>query len=264
MRKLAFQQIASKWLKEDVMRQSEALAPYLPQTVWWQVDHLFHMLKRHTVVFLKPDKGGGGVGIIRVEQTTPHQYEVRYLTKRQRILGKRTLVSVLKRRMHPNKHYLIQQGIHLKTIAGRPFDIRVLVQKPRQEWQVMGMVAKIAAKEKVVTNRATGGMAVSVPQVLRAGYGWSEKHIHDVEQWLHWIALQTAVTLSKRFTGLRVLGLDIGMDEQGRMWIFEVNTRPQFHLFRQIDPHRYRQIVRNQRRIIAEGRKSAPVKSRLR
>lgn len=255
MRKLAFQQIASKWLKTNIMLQDGELKPYIPQTVWWQPHDLFGMLKQHEVVYLKPDKGGGGIGIIRIEQTEPRVYEVRYMTKRQHIVGKRALVSFLNRRMRPDKRYLIQQGIRLARVAGRPFDIRVLVQKPRHHWVFMGMAAKVAAKEKIVTNRANGGMALSVPKVLRAGLGWSWPQIRHVEQLLESIALQTASTLSKRFSGLRVLGLDIGIDEQGNVWIFEVNTRPQFHLFQQIDPARYRMIIRNQRLIVADGRK---------
>lgn len=260
MRKLPFQQVASKWLKTHIMQQDDKLSYYLPQTIWWQPDHLFDMLQRHTVVFLKPDKGGGGAGIIRIEQIAPRRFEVRYKTKQQRIIGNQSLVSLLKRRMQPGKRYLIQQGIRLKHVAGRPFDIRVIVQKPHYRWQVMGMAAKVAAKEKIVTNRSSGGMALTVPKVLKAGFGWSESQISYVEQLLYRIAQQTAYTLSNRFSGLRVLGLDIGIDEQGRVWIFEVNTRPQFHLFKQTDPARYRQIMRNQRKIVSDGQKRGQAK----
>lgn len=213
------------------------------------------MLRRHRVVFLKPDKGGGGSGIIRVEQTEAGRYEVRYMTKRQTVCGKDTLVSVLKRLFRPGKRYLIQQGIHLARISGRPFDVRVIVQKPSQRWIVMGAVAKVAAKEKIVTNRNSGGIALRVPDVLSDGLGWPDDSIRQTTARLHAVALQTAAVLSERFTGLRVLGLDVGIDERGHLWIIEVNTRPQFHLFRQTDVNRYRRIIRNQRKIIASGRR---------
>lgn len=255
MKKLAFQQIASKWLKTHIMMQDEKLAPYLPQTVWWQPKRLFELLKEYGLVYLKPDKGGGGSGIICIEQVRSHRYEVRYLTRRQVITGEKTLLSLLKRWMHPHKRYLMQQGIRLARVSGRPFDIRIIVQKPHQNWMAMGMAAKVAAKEKIVTNRSSGGMAFPVSPLLQAGLGWHEEHVQKFQQLLQWIALRTASTLSNRFSGLRVLGLDIGVDEQGRVWIFEVNTRPQFHLFQQTDPDRYQRIIRNQRRIIADGRK---------
>ena len=264
MRKLPFQQIASKWLKTEIMLQDRHLAPFLPKTLPWRTNRLFDMLKEYTVVFLKPDKGGGGTGIIRIEQYAADVYEVRYLTKRVRVDGKHTLIALLKRRMQPGKQYLIQQGIHLKQIEGRPFDIRVIVQKPRSHWQVMGMAAKVAAKEKIVTNRTSGGLALTVYRALKRSFGWSDNHIHSVERWLSHIALQTAHTLSKRFPDLRVLGLDIGIDVQGNMWIFEVNTRPQFHLFLKTNPTQYQKIMTNQRRIVAEGRMQQRAKSRLR
>lgn len=259
MKRLAFQQIASKWLKTYIMQQDEKLAPYLPQTVWWEPSRLLELCKQHRLIYLKPDKGGGGVGIIRVEQSRSHRYEVWYLTKRQTIFGDKTLISFLRRRMHPRKRYLIQQGIRLARVYGRPFDIRVIVQKPQHRWLVMGMAAKVAAKEKIVTNRSSGGMAMTVPKVLSSGLGWSQEQIRYIEDVLRAIALQTAHTLSRRFTGLRVLGLDIGIDEQGKLWIFEVNTRPMFQLFRQTDPVRYRAIIRNQQHIIRAGRKRRKV-----
>lgn len=255
LKRLPFQQIASKWLKTHIMSQDDELSRYLPQTARWHPNVLFKMLKQFGSVYLKPDKGGGGAGIIRVKLTDSHRYEVRYGIRRQVIVGETTLISYLRRRMQPHKRYLIQQGIRLAHVDGRPFDIRVVLQKPRDQWIVMGMAAKVAAKEKIVTNRANGGIAATVPKVLQAGFGWRDEHVRLVEHVLSRIALRTAAVLSTRFPGLRVLGLDVGIDDRGNVWIFEVNTRPQFRLFQQTDPVRYRQIVRNQRQIVADGRK---------
>jgi glutathione synthase/RimK-type ligase-like ATP-grasp enzyme len=255
LKRLPFQQIASKWLKTYIMSQDDELSRYLPQTARWHPNVLFKMLKQFGSVYLKPDKGGGGAGIIRVKLTDSHRYEVRYGIRRQVIVGETTLISYLRRRMQPHKRYLIQQGIRLAHVDGRPFDIRVVLQKPRDQWIVMGMAAKVAAKKKIVTNRANGGIAATVPKVLQAGFGWRDEHVRLVEHVLSRIALRTAAVLSTRFPGLRVLGLDVGIDVRGNVWIFEVNTRPQFRLFQQTDPVRYRQIVRNQRQIVADGRK---------
>lgn len=254
MTKYPFQQIASKWLKTIVLYSNEQLSRYIPETKRWQPDIFFHMLSRYHTVFLKPDKGGGGFGIISVEALDDRAYEVRYGTTRQTIHDKQTLLALLKRRTSPNRRYLIQRGIPLATVGGRPFDIRIIVQRPNNDWRVMGMAAKVAAKEKIVTNRSSGGIALTVNEALRHSFHWDKKRIYAAEQLLTWIALETAHTLTKRFPRLRILGLDVGIDRYGHPWIFEVNTRPQFQLFRQIDFRRYRHIIAIQRKIINDAR----------
>lgn len=254
MNKHPFQQIASKWLKTRVLTANERLVHYIPETKLWRPEELFQMLSRHTIVFLKPDKGGGGFGIISVEALNDDRYEVRYGTTRQTIIGKRTLLSLLNRRIAPHRRYLIQRGIQLATIAGRPFDIRIIVQRPSAHWRVMGMAAKVAAKQKIVTNRSSGGIALTVHDALRQSFHWDMKRIHVVEHLLTWIAMETAHTLTERFPRLRILGLDVGIDRFGHPWIFEVNTRPQFQMFRQIDVRRYRLIVTNQKKIVNDIR----------
>ena len=62
-----YQQIASKMLKTRVLQQDPFLRGTIPETLWYTRRNLEEMLERYGTVFVKPDKGGGGVGILRVE-----------------------------------------------------------------------------------------------------------------------------------------------------------------------------------------------------
>ncbi|WP_221413080.1 YheC/YheD family protein, partial [Peribacillus simplex] len=54
--------------------------------------------------------------------------------------------------------YLIQQGIHLLRYQGRPFDLRVLTQRsPSGQWVSTGIIGRVAAKNKIITNHHSGG-----------------------------------------------------------------------------------------------------------
>src|SRR5690606_12610226 len=64
-------------------------------------------------------------------------------------------------RLTRGRTYLIQQGIDLARYRRRPYDIRVSVQRGGGgNWQVTGMVGKVAGKGKYLTNVARGGTAV--------------------------------------------------------------------------------------------------------
>ncbi|WP_376768681.1 YheC/YheD family protein [Paenibacillus foliorum] len=49
----------------------------------------------------------------------------------------------------------------LATYEGRPFDLRISVQRDASgEWQLTGIVAKIASKKTLLTNIAQGALFI--------------------------------------------------------------------------------------------------------
>lgn len=245
-----YQQIASKLLKTRVLEKTESLRPFLPETRWYSSDTLKLMLKRYPIVYIKPDKGGGGGGILRVRKLEDDKYEVRF-----RACAKITTWSQLDGWLRScfiaGKRYLIQQGINLATINGRPFDFRLLLQRPNKDWKLTGIVAKAAAPGRIVTNHCKGGKPVVAAEALLVA---ADGDLNTVERWvkmLVWLGLGTADALHAKFTGLRELGIDVGLDKNGRFWIFEVNTRPQFQMFKKIgNRSMYRKIMQFHRKIV--------------
>jgi hypothetical protein len=248
-----YQQIASKLLKTRVLEKTESLRPFLPETRRYSSDALKLMLKRYPSVYVKPDKGGGGGGILRVRKRGNDKYEVRFRTRTQT-----TTWSQLDDRLRScsvGKRYLIQQGIELATIDDRPFDFRLLLQRPNKDWKLTGIVAKAAAPGRVVTNHCKGGKPFDAAKALLVAADGDQK---TVERWVNvlvWLGMGTADALHAKFTGLRELGIDVGLDQNGRFWIFEVNTRPQFRMFKKIgDRSMYRKIMQFHSKIrLCEG-----------
>ncbi|TGU61340.1 YheC/YheD family protein, partial [Mesorhizobium sp. M00.F.Ca.ET.186.01.1.1] len=66
------------------------------------------------------------------------------------------------------KNYVIQKGLDLAELDGRPYDIRVMMMRNGLgKWQYAGMLAKVAGSNSVITNVARGGgYAVTVPYAL--------------------------------------------------------------------------------------------------
>lgn len=86
-----------------------------------------------------------------------------------------------------NKEYIIQQGIHLSTYQGRPYDIRVLVQKNgKGQWHMTGMGIRVAGEQSITTHVPQGGYIQSVDTVFHETFG-----NELTEKWKHKTALLT-------------------------------------------------------------------------
>ncbi|MDR6225407.1 YheC/YheD family protein [Desmospora profundinema] len=242
-----YRQIASKGLKTKVMMEEPLLRPFIPHTAWLTKRGLYQMLGIFPTVFVKPDKGGGGAGIVRIQRTI-NGYQICF-QKRCREVDRKGLYRDLESVLLPHKRYLMQEGVHLATIDSRPFDVRVLLQKPGHQWVISGMVAKLAAPRRFVTNHCKGGTPVALEQALERMKGIPAQPAHILEE-LKRVSLLTAQVLDTRFPGIRELGLDVGIDRRGRLQVIEVNTRPQFQMFSKIRvPGVYKKILQRHRQV---------------
>lgn len=242
-----YRQIASKALKTKVMMENPGLLPYIPKTTWYTPHTLDRMLAVFPTVFIKPDKGGGGAGILRVQKEREGRFQICF-RKVCRSVERFRLAGMVNGLLIPGKRYLIQQGIDLARIQGRPVDIRILLQKPERKWVISGMVAKVAAQGQFVTNHSKGGKPVSLEKAFALIWGKETPVASFLLDQLKELALRTAFVLDSRFPGIKELGIDVGADQSGRLWIFEVNTRPQFQMFRKVQgPGFYTEILKRHR-----------------
>ncbi|TCS95522.1 YheC/YheD family protein [Hazenella coriacea] len=245
-----YQQIASKHLKTQVLEKNMKIRPYLPATIWYHSQGLHQMLSRFGSVFIKPDKGGGGGGAIKLTLLQRGKIACQNLYSKK-ILPSYEVEHWVTKRMNPKRKYLIQQGIDLALIQGRPFDLRVNMQKPEKNWLITGMCAKIAAPGKIVTNHCQGGKPVHVEKAFLAVSNQDDYKAKSLHIELYTLSKEIAKTLNHRFTSLKELGIDVGIDKNNKIWIFEVNTRPDFKMFRDLSDKRiYRNIMKIHRRIV--------------
>jgi hypothetical protein len=113
--------------------------------------------------------------------------------------------------------------LDLAKVQGRAADVRALVQRDRAgKWQLTGAGVRIGGGG-VVSNLHAGGSAarldVLVPRAERKTR--LAKLATDIEN----LTLRVAQTLSRNNL-LGELGVDLGVDQNGRLWIIEVNRWP--------------------------------------
>jgi len=220
----------NKWRVHQLLSSEERLHPYLPETQTLNLPNLKYMLEKYKVLYLKPQNGSLGSGIIKVHQDG--QGNIRFMAYKQgrhpgRADGAPGLLRST-RQIRDGKPYIVQQGLDLAEYQGAAFDIRIIYQKNGQgEWTISKKFVRVAAKGSSVANLARGGRAELSKNVLRSVYKRNksviEKRNEEIKELCRLVA-QTLEHTSRKTYG--ELGLDIGIDKNGNPWLIEVNSKP--------------------------------------
>ncbi|MDQ0193889.1 YheC/YheD family protein [Paenibacillus wynnii] len=220
---MAGRQLASKWLKTEALLSDSRVAGYIPRTRGYSEAALLTMLSQYGNVVIKPVVGGGGYGVIKVFRNQG-QYGFTYMDT-TRIYRDFTSMKHALNVVRVKRKYLIQQGISLARIAGRPIDYRVKVVKVGEGWEFRSMVGRLARPGLFVTNLCKGGTMLSCREGLRKSLPKVNTSAKKAE--MRRLTLVCINLMERHFPGVGELGFDYAVDLRGKIWILEVNTRPQ-------------------------------------
>jgi glutathione synthase/RimK-type ligase-like ATP-grasp enzyme len=236
-----------KMRKHIVMLQRPVLRPYIPETYWFTPSRTLRMLRRYPSIFIKPNHGSGGTGIILVKRMR-NKYEVRCSGNRK-VVGSESLYKTIQSYRKPSERYLVQRGIRLAKYNGSIFDVRVYMQKPKSKWIVSGMVARVAAPNQFVTNYQKGGHGEPLHKVFSTLFANNRRKVNACLNRMTKLSLIIAETINRRYS-IRELGIDIGIEKDGHIWIIEANSKPGHKLFAQhSNKTMLHRIMRNKRLI---------------
>lgn len=189
------------------------------------------------MVYIKPDCGTYGIGVMRAElwkdeidENSEVKYQLKHGIQTEQHSNVEDLHLSIANKIG-NKTYLIQKGIHLLTYNRRKFDVRALVQKtPRNIWETTGLIGRVAAPNKIITNHHSGGTALPIEQLL--GSHLNTKDFAKLYKEIKTLGVRVANQLTRKYPNLKEIGLDLAIDEQFRIWILEVNTLPALFPFK--------------------------------
>lgn len=228
--------------KYKALLTNEELALHLPPTSLATKANVEGMLGKYHVVYLKPSNGTGGHGIFKMSRTEAQDRLENGTRLRSFTTFKGTYAAFQKAKR--KKVYLVQKGIPLLRYKGLPFDLRIMVQRNRQRnWEVTGIVGRLALPNKIVTNYHSGGRPMPAGKLL-SPFMTKEEQVSYIES-LKELGIKISKHMSGVFRKFTSYGVDIGIDKEMKPWIIEVNTQPDKYIFNALsDKRMFRKIIR--------------------
>ncbi|AYB46117.1 YheC/YheD family protein [Paenibacillus lautus] len=219
--------IKSKWKKTKWLNEDAYFRQYVPHTLPFSKNNLNTMLASYSTVFFKPTDGSGGRNIVRIRKTDGG-YTSQLNTTKTSYSSSSQLYRDLNR-FAGSRPYLLQKGIRLAKSNGKPFDIRVMVQKTREgAWVSTALFTKVGNPNKVATNYNQGGSIGTFKNTM-SGANFGSAFTQQLESELKRLGVAVGRNFDRHYKGFKELGLDVAVDSKGRPWILEVNTRPQVY-----------------------------------
>lgn len=232
--------LSGKWMVHQMLSQSPTLAKWLPETHIFSFPTLFTTLETHPAAVIKPVAGTHGLSVVKIAMRQG-KFVVTGRNRQnqpfQRIFLKNGDLKRFLASFTAGRRFLVQPYLPLHTPDGSPYDVRVLVQKNGLgQWQTTGMAVRVGNKNGITSNLHGGGRAVPLSTFLSCHFRLAQrvKIERDIEQ----LVEQLPSFLEETHGRLFELGIDIGIDMNGIVWIIEVNSRPGRTVFRQIEDRR--------------------------
>lgn len=220
--------LPNKWRLTQWLQAGE-LRGFLPSTERLQSSSgALAYLDDWGVAYVKPIGGYGGRGVVQIRSLGRGAYRIawdRSLHSMERVrktVNKEQLMRFFEQKLRTP--HLVQRGIPLLEVGGRKVDFRVVVQRgSKGQWHSVGVVPKLAARHGVVTNLVAGGERCSLEQLTaRAALEGKLVPTADVER----AALRIADFITRRCPDAGVLGFDMGLEDNGDIYMIEMNPKP--------------------------------------
>ncbi|MEC0368881.1 YheC/YheD family protein [Paenibacillus chibensis] len=222
----------NKWHLFEWLKKSKSTAHFVPKTKRLRGEAgLQKMLERYPCLYLKPESGKAGKGIMMLkyqkDKLLPYRLKVQNHKGSTTYKGANIQRLWARIRMETGASpYIIQQGIELTAVDNRPFDLRVLLQKTeRGQWGVTGVGARMAGTKSITTHVPRGGSIEDPKEMLAIVFGaeFAPGIMNRVRNTSIIIAKQ--IEKASGYTHGE-MSMDLGMDASGNIWFFEANAKP--------------------------------------
>ncbi|MDR6883202.1 MULTISPECIES: YheC/YheD family protein [Bacillales] len=229
----------SKLLIHQILLKDDSIRPHMPGTYAANLINLRMMMNAYDSLIIKPTNSSIGRGIMKMDRVGkgwnliyPASMRISNRIWRQVRFSKQLPASLQKKLK--TRSYIVQQCLPLAQYDGRPFDLRISVQRGDcGEWGITGIVAKVASRKHFLTNVAQGGEVMRLSDILAKEYPALDQAA--VFQQITDFTMRVTKHLSAELPHLADIGLDIGLTSHGFPLFIECNSKDQRYSFKEAD-----------------------------
>ncbi|WP_096439449.1 YheC/YheD family protein [Alteribacter populi] len=215
----------NKWEMYQVLSKNSSLNVHLPNTKLYRnpID-LSVMIAKYKHVYLKGVKGGKGRQVMSVKKVG-RSYECCYFRKRLRRIRLRHFHLLIRKikQFYKGQPFIIQQPIQLLKLKGRLLDIRAEVQRDgKNNLQVVGECMRWGNARSPITTHAN---SYPLETFLRKNLRYREKDVKRLQKKIKRVVTNVSRELDLKYGSVGEIGVDLGLDRRGRLWLIECNSR---------------------------------------
>nr|WP_242035193.1 YheC/YheD family protein [Mesobacillus harenae] len=216
----------TKWEVHEYLSQFDEINQYLPNTLLYKdYNQLLQFLMVYRCAYMKPITGFKGR---KVSKLTYIDDGIKLETVENK-KSESTFIKNPAKFFHSNfkkNSYIIQPCLNLNILNDRVVDFRLTIDKDKKgAWKVIGFVGRQGQSGSVVSNRSSGGKVEMGEAILRQAFNISTEELDDLEKNMKTLAVMVAEMLDTSSLHFGKLAIDLGIDQDKRLWIIEVNNR---------------------------------------
>ena len=216
-----------KWETYETLRFFRRTRDLVPATIRFGSFRTFaDFVRRHPVSFLKANGGSAGGQVLRI-QAAGDGWRLQGRNQGTRVQQRFSRLGDLHAflaRLTRGSEWVLQEGVALPRLEGRPWDVRLEAKKNGHgEWEVPFIFIRWGHPAAVVTNEAQGGDTFLLEN-FRARFGHL-KELQNLEDIATRVGRLVAMALEARYGLQGEVGVDFGLDPQGRPKVFEANSK---------------------------------------
>ncbi|WNS75840.1 YheC/YheD family protein [Bacillus sp. DTU_2020_1000418_1_SI_GHA_SEK_038] len=220
--------IGNKWSVYERLKKGKEFSHYLipSERITGDTDKFFQFLSAFKNIVFKPFDGRKGKGIYFIS-SEKDKYLVTHNSS-TKTYSKNQLKVLIEERLSSGT-FIMQPYIKSITKSGQVYDFRLHVQKNGEgEWVITAIYPRIAPSGSIIPNINNGGYTNYLDPFLTQEF---KDEAMNVKKTLEYFTLSLAQHLDELQMQLYEevideMGIDIGLDENQKIWVYEVNWLP--------------------------------------
>jgi len=230
----------SKWRVHYLLKET-TLSDNIPDTFLYSEVDSTELLEKYKLVYLKACYGYQGKQVYRIKLLSNDEVELGDLDLTPRIICPKSDLQKRLDEIVGASKFILQEGIQFSHIKHQPFDLRVMVQKDITGlWKVSTIACRIYYEFFPTTNVFK---SIYDADKLFSRLFPGEMKYETLIQSAKEFSVLAAQSLELDIGLLGEIGVDFGMDRDGKLWVIEVNGKPLKSLFEGIPNYNYEKLI---------------------